>query len=76
MSFYDKKDEKDKDQMTKKVTTKSPEVEEMISNPVKSTTVVVPTDKSDSFVTVEKDEYIRWVKDCLSKAATASSREI
>ena len=41
----------------------------------KSTKVVVPTDKTNSFRTIETEEYINWVTKHLNKSAITSSHE-
>ena len=37
--------------------------------------VVIPTDKTNAFRTVELTKYIEWVKNHLSKSATIMSKE-
>ena len=37
--------------------------------------VVIPTDKTNAFRTVELTKYIEWLKNHLSKSATVTSKE-
>ena len=59
----------------KNITTKSSQIKDLIDVLSKSTKVVVPTDKTNSFITIKAAKYIEWVKTHLDKAAIISSIE-
>ena len=46
----------------------------MRKNVGKSSMVVIPTEKTNSFRTIELEKYIKWVKGHLKKPANISSR--
>ena len=54
---------------------KDEEIKSMRKNVGKSSMVVIPTDKTNSFRTIELEEYIKWVKGHLEKLANISSRD-
>ena len=66
-------DEKDKMKVNK--TSKESQIKDLTKLLSKSTKVVVPTDKTNSFVIIETAEYTKWVLLHLNKAATTSSTD-
>ena len=71
-NYFEMKDIEDK---KNKVTTKSSRIKDLTDILSKSSKVVVPTDKTNSFITIEMEQYKEWVIAHLDKAAVRSSTE-